>query len=124
MDRPVVRQTGFAQDLLRTEIERACRDLCCCVEAGRQAGALLAQMVDAVMSETSEVQRKLLQSTREHAELGFTFAEQIIDADCLEEVLYIQSEFARNAVNAYARQVRDLLCLLILFAPRDRALEH
>jgi hypothetical protein len=111
-------QAGFTQDLPRAELERARVNFCCCVEAGRQASALIAQAVDALVSETNEVQRQLLQNTGEHVEIGFRFTEQIIEAGCLDEVLYVQSKFAQHAANSYARQVRDLLRLVILFVRR------
>jgi len=120
MAQHVDRQTGFAQD----NFPLACADLCCCVEAGRQACALLAQTADAITSGTEEVQAKLLQNTGEHVEIGFRFAERIIVARCLEELLYVQHEFARHVTYSYARQVRDLLRLIILFAPRDRDWEY
>jgi|SRR5271165_2258154 len=73
MDRPVDRQTGFAQ----ADFPWTCADLCCCVEAERQACALLAQTADAITTGTEEVQVKLLQNAGELLDMGFGLAERL-----------------------------------------------
>jgi len=54
------------------------------------------------------VQERAVQFAKENAEAGFALARELAKAKDLQEVLRLQSNFAQEQMQAYARQAQDL----------------
>ena len=54
------------------------------------------------------VQERAVQFAKENAEAGFALARELAKTTDLQEVLRLQSNFAQQQMQAYARQAQDL----------------
>lgn len=62
----------------------------------------------AVMAAFKAVQERGVQIAKENAEAAFALADELSKAKDLQEVLKLQSNFAKKQMESYARQAQDL----------------
>jgi phasin len=62
----------------------------------------------AMTSGFKAVQERAIQFAKENADAGFALANELTKAKDLQEVLRLQSKFAQEQMQAYARQAQDL----------------
>ena len=63
---------------------------------------------NAPASRFKAVHERAIQFAKENAEAGFALARELAKAKDLQEVLRLQSKFAQQQMQAYARQAQDL----------------
>lgn len=90
------------------------------IELARTAyGQLMDAMIQAMMAWSSSpgtaitapfkaVQERGVQIAKENAEAAFALADELSKAKDLQELLKLQSNFAKKQMESYARQARDL----------------
>lgn len=82
------------------------------LEASRQAQDMVAQSSEAMSANAKKVQQKALEFTRENMKQGFDLAERLAKAKNLQEAFEIQSSYARQQIETYSRQARELVRLM------------
>ena len=63
---------------------------------------------NALASGFKAVHERAIQFAKENAEAGFSLARELAKAKDVQEVLRLQSKFAQEQMQAYARQAQDL----------------
>lgn len=78
------------------------------MEMARQAQELVAKSQGAMAAGALEVQAQVMRFAEQNIESGFNFAGELARACDLKEYLDIQSRYAQQQMQAYARQAQDL----------------
>lgn len=77
-------------------------------DAARQSHDVLLKSTDAMSVGAREVGAKTLQFAQANAEANFAFADRLVKAKDLREVMEIQTQFARQAMEMYTAQTQEL----------------
>lgn len=78
------------------------------MEMARQAQGLVAKSQGAMAAGALEVQAQVMRFAEQNIESSFNFAGELARARDLKEYLDIQSRYAQQQMQAYARQAQDL----------------
>jgi phasin len=82
------------------------------MEAARQAQGMFASSSDVMGSGGKEIQEKTMQYAEANVQAGFDFAERLVKAKDLQEVLDIQTQFARQQLETYTQQAQEISQLI------------
>jgi phasin len=82
------------------------------IDASRQAQTMVEKSQGSMLNAAKEIQQKSLSFAAENAQAGFALAEKLIRAKDFQETLEIQATFARQQMEAYSRQARELTSMM------------
>ena len=82
------------------------------MEAARQAQGMFATSSNAVGAGSKEIQEKTMHYAEVNVQAGFDFAERLVKAKDLQEVLEIQTQFARQQMEVFTQQAQEISQLL------------
>lgn len=82
------------------------------IDASRKAQEMVEKSQGSMLAAAKEVQQKSLAFAAENAQAGFDLAEKLIKAKDFQETLEIQATFARQQMEAYSRQARELSTMM------------
>ena len=82
------------------------------IEAARKAQDAVAQSSAAMTSGARELQERALRYAEENIEAGFAFAGDLAKVRDLKEAFELQQSFARQQMEAFAKQAQDLTRLV------------
>ena len=71
-----------------------------------------------------DVQGRAMQIARENAELAFTFAGKISNAQTLQEIVTLQTQFAQDRMQAFVTQTQQLFSVIERSFPEVRTRHH
>ncbi len=78
------------------------------MEAARQAQGMFASSSNVMGAGSKEIQEKTMQYAEANVQAGFDFAERLVKAKDLQEVLDIQTQFARQQLENYTQQAQEI----------------
>lgn len=78
------------------------------MDAARQAQGMFASSSNVVGAGSKEIQEKTMQYAEANVQAGFDFAERLVKAKDLQEVLDIQTQFARQQMETYSQQAQEI----------------
>jgi phasin len=78
------------------------------LEAARQAQGMFADSTSAMGMGSKEIQEKTMQYAEANVQASFDLAERLVKAKDLQEVMEIQTQFARQQMEAYTQQAQDI----------------
>lgn len=82
------------------------------VDAARQAQDLVGRSSEVFATGAKEVNEKVFAFTEANARAGFDAASRLAQARDVKEALEIQTQFARNQMEAYAQQAQEISRIL------------
>jgi phasin len=82
------------------------------IDASRQAQDMVEKSQGSMLTAAKDIQQKSLAFAAENAQAGFSLAEKLIRAKDFQETLEIQATFARQQMEAYSRQARELTTMM------------
>jgi len=77
-------------------------------EAARQTQGMFADSTNAMGMGSKELQEKTMQYAEANVQASFDLAERLVKAKDLQEVMEIQTQFARQQMEAYTHQAQDI----------------
>jgi len=77
-------------------------------DASRQTQDMVAKSTEVFVSGTKEVNDKMIGFAESNAKASFEVAQRLAQARDVKEVMEIQTQFARNQMEAYAQQAQEL----------------
>ncbi len=78
------------------------------INVTQQAVTNVEDSTNAVQSGASDVNRKALTYAEEHVDAAFKFAQQIVRAKDVEEVMKLQQDYMRGQMEALGEQAREI----------------
>jgi len=78
------------------------------MEAARQTQGMFADSTNAMGMGSKELQEKTMQYAEANVQASFDLAERLVKAKDLQEVMEIQTQFARQQMEAYTHQAQDI----------------
>jgi len=78
------------------------------MEAARQTQGMFADSTNAMGMGSKELQEKTMQYAEANVQVSFDLAERLVKAKDLQEVMEIQTQFARQQMEAYTHQAQDI----------------
>ncbi len=78
------------------------------LEAARQTQGMFADSTNAMGMGSKELQEKTMQYAEANVQASFDLAERLVKAKDLQEVMEIQTQFARQQMEAYTQQAQDI----------------
>lgn len=78
------------------------------LEASLKAQEMVEKSHGSMLNSAKEIQQKSLSFAAENTKAGFDLAEKLVKAKDFQETLEIQATFARQQMEAYSRQAREL----------------
>lgn len=88
------------------------------VDAARQAQDMMSKSTEVFASGAKEIQEKSFAYAEANTRAGFDMAARLLKARDVKEALEIQTQFARNQMEAYAQQAQELSRLLAIAAQK------
>lgn len=82
------------------------------IDASRKAQEMVEKSQGSMLTSAREIQQKSLAFATENAQAGFDLAEKLVRAKDFQETLEIQATFARQRMEAYSRQARELTSMM------------
>jgi phasin len=82
------------------------------MEAARQAQGMFASSSNMFGANGKDIQEKTMQYAEANVQAGFDFAERLVKAKDLQEVLEIQTQFARKQLETYTQQAQEISQLM------------
>lgn len=82
------------------------------VEASRKAQEMVEKSSGAMLAGAREIQQKAMKFASENAQSGFDLANKLVKAKDLQEAIEIQNTFARQQMEAYSRQAKELTSMM------------
>ncbi len=78
------------------------------LEAARQTQGMLSDSTSAMGMGSKELQEKTMQYAEANVQASFDLAERLVKAKDLQEVMEIQTQFARQQMEAYTQQAQEI----------------
>ncbi|RIA55440.1 phasin [Dichotomicrobium thermohalophilum] len=78
------------------------------LEAARQAQGMFADSTNAMGMGSKEIQEKTMQYAEANVQASFDLAERLVKAKDLQEVMEIQTQFARQQMESYTQQAQEI----------------
>ena len=88
------------------------------VDAARQAQDMVTKSTDVMAIGAKEMNEKVFAFTEQNAKAAFDVASRLAQARDVKEALEIQTQFARNQMEAYAQQAQELARILAASAQK------
>ncbi len=88
------------------------------VDAARQAQDVVSKSTEVFASGAKEVNEKVFSFAEANAKAGFDVATRLANARDVKEVFEIQSQFARNQMEAYTQQAQELARIVAVSAQK------
>jgi phasin len=82
------------------------------IEASRKAQEMVEKSSGAMLAGAREIQQKAMKFASENAQAGFDLANKLVKAKDLQEAIEIQNTFARQQMEAYSRQAKELTSMM------------
>lgn len=82
------------------------------MDAARQAQGMFANSTNVMGVGTKEIQEKTMQYAEANVQANFDLAERLVKAKDLQEVMEIQSQFARQQMETYSQQAQEISKLM------------
>ena len=99
-----VRQTQQLYTLIKDALQKP--------ERGSKGASTGAAPSNSIAAGFSDVQDRAMAMAKKDAESAFTLVESIIKAQNVQEILTLQTHFAQDQMEAYARQTKDIQRLI------------
>lgn len=78
------------------------------LEAARQAQGMFADSTNVMGMGSKEIQEKTMQYAEANVQASFDLAERLVKAKDLQEVMEIQTQFARQQMESYTQQAQEI----------------
>jgi phasin len=78
------------------------------MEAARQTQGMFADSTNAMGMGSKDLQEKTMQYAEANVQASFDLAERLVKAKDLQEVMEIQTQFARQQMEAYTEQAQEI----------------
>jgi phasin len=88
------------------------------VDAAKQAQDMVAKSTDVMATGAKEVNEKVFTFAEANTKAAFEVAGRLAQARDVKEVLEIQTQFARNQMEAYAQQAQELARIVAVSAQK------
>lgn len=82
------------------------------MDSARQAQGMFANSTNFMGVGTKEIQEKTMQYAEANVQASFDLAERLVKAKDLQEVMEIQSQFARQQMETYSQQAQEISKLM------------
>ena len=82
------------------------------MEAARQAQGMFANSTNMMGIGGKEIQEKTMQYAEANVQASFDLAERLVKAKDLQEVMEIQTQYARQQMEAYTQQAQEISRLM------------
>lgn len=107
-DRAAYEIPNEMRDFADRSVEQARKAFDGFVDAAFKASSAMEQQAESAQGEFRSVAGAAVSYAEQNVQASFSYAQKLVRATSLEEVMAIQSEFARTQIESLTRQLSDL----------------